>query len=187
MTREARAIFLGLLTLVVYAVSIFISDGSLVFPFPLNEFIFLIISLQFFWWNRTGNKFAGILTTAAGICAVLSTQFFWTFIYGPENMMDFMEGLTTDYFLIGFYALVLIAGIATMIRQKKGTALLFSALFVMAFISGVFYNYGLLLLLAYGCMIASTQVSKVFAPYHLLWILLFILELTKWLTFYLNS
>lgn len=187
MTRESRTLFLGILTLVVYATSIFISQGSFIFPFPLNEFIFLAVSSQFFLWNRGGNKLAGILTTTAGICAVLSTQFFWTFIYGPENMMEFMESLTTDYFLIGFYALVLISGIATILRQKKGMALLFSAFFILAFISGVYLNHPLLILLGYGFMVASTQISKVFVPYHLLWILLFILELTKVLTFVLNS
>lgn len=187
MTREARVLFVSILTLVVYAVSIFISQGSFIFPFPLNEFIFLGISAQFFWWNRRGNKWAGSIAIVAGICAVLSTQFFWTFLYSTESMEFLMDSLITDYCLIGFYVFVLIGGIATMIRQKKGIALLFSALFVLAFISGVFYNHALLLLLAYGFIVASTQLSKVFAPYHLLWILLFILKLTEWLTFFLNS
>ncbi|MCJ8292496.1 MAG: hypothetical protein HRT58_05135 [Crocinitomicaceae bacterium] len=187
MTREARALFLSMLTLVVYAVSIFISQGSFIFPFPLNEFIFLGISAQFFWWNRLGNKWAGSIAIVAGICAVLSKQFFWTFLYSTEAMEFFMDSLITDYCLLAFYVLVLIGAIATMIRQKKGIALLFSAFFVLAFISGVFYNHALLLLLAYGFMSVSTQLSKAFAPYHLLWILLFILKLTEWLTFFLNS
>ncbi len=187
MTQEARALFLGILTLVVYATSIFISQGSFIFPFPLNEFIFLSISLQFFWWNRRGNKLAGIVATTAGICAVLSTQFFWTFIYGSENMMHFMDGLATDYFLLSFYVLVLIGGLATMIRGKKGISLLFGAFFILAFISGIFLSHPLLLLLGYGFMALSTQLSKVFVPYHLLWILLFILKLTEWLTFFLNN
>lgn len=180
MTREARAIFLATLTLIVYTVSIFITDGSFIFPFPLNEFIFLAVSAQFFWWNRKGNKWAGILAISAGISAVLSTQFFWTFVYNTERMGTFMEGLTTDYFLIGFYVLVLLGGIATMIRQKKGIAPLFSAFFVLAFVSGVFLNNALLLLLAYGFMVVSTQLLKAFSPYHLLWGLLFILKLTEW-------
>lgn len=187
MTREARTLFLGTLTLIVYSVSIFINQGSFIFPFPLNEFIFLAIAAQFFWWNRNGNKLAGVLSVSAAICGVLSTQFFWSFLYGPENMIDFMEGLTTDYFLLGFYILVLIGGIATMIRQKNGIAIIFSGLFVLALFAGVMYNNPLILLLAYGFMVASTQITKVFGPYHLLWILLFILELTEWLTFFLNS
>lgn len=187
MTRETRTLFLGTLTLIVYSVSIFVSQGSFIFPFPLNEFIFLAIATQFFWWNKNGNKIAGLLATLAGICAVLSTQFFWTFVHGPENMTHFMEGLTTDYFLIGFYFLVLIGGIASMIRQKSGIALIFSGLFVLVFIIGVMNNNPLMLLLAYGFMIVSTQITKVFVPYHLLWILLFILKLTEWLTFFLNS
>jgi len=55
MTSEVRTLFLGILTLVVYAASIFITQGSLIFPFPLNEFIFLAISTQFFFVNWKGN------------------------------------------------------------------------------------------------------------------------------------
>jgi len=187
MTREARAIFLSTLTLVVYAGLIFINQGSFVFPFPLNEIVFLGVSLQFFWWNGRANKWAGILVSVAGICGVLSTQFFWTFFYGTKTMEFLTESMTTDYFLIAFYVLILIGGIATMARQKRGIALLFSAFFVLAFISGVFLNNSLLLIVAYGFMITSTQLAKAFAPYHLLWVLLFILKLMVLLTFVLKT
>ena len=71
MTREARTLFVGTLTLLVYSISIYVSQGSFIFPFPLNEFIFLAIAVQFFLWNRNGNKLAGILVTLAGVCAVV--------------------------------------------------------------------------------------------------------------------
>lgn len=187
MTREARAVFLGILTLIAYAVFIFVDQGSFIFPFPLNEFIFLIISAQFLWWNKRTHLWAGVLSIAAGITAVLSTQFFWTFIYGPENMMHFMEGLTTDRFTLVFYVLVLTGAIATMVQQKRGIALVFSGLFLVAFIAGVILNNLTLFLLGYGLMVASIQITKAFAPYHLLWVLLFVLKLTEWLTFSLNS
>lgn len=187
MTSEVRTIFLGILTLVVYAFSIFISEGAIIFPFPLNEFIFLAISIQFLYSNWSGNRFAGFLPIVAGICWVFSTQFFWSFFHTQEEMLEFMDDLTTDYFLITFYALILIGGITTMIKQNKGIALLLSGAFAIAFVSGVILNESLLLLIAYGSMIASTQITKVYAPYHLLWVLLFVLKLTEWLTFFLNS
>lgn len=187
MTREARAVFLGALTLVAYAVFVFIDFGSVIFPFPLNEFIFLAISAQFLWWNKRLQLWAGIIALIAGICALLSKQYVWSFIYGPENMIRFMDGLTTDYFTIGFYVLVLLGGIATMVQQKRGVALIFSGLFIIAFISGALLNNISLFLLSYGMMIASTQITKTFVPYNLLWVLLFFLKLTEWLTFHLNS
>ena len=187
MTREARALFLSILTLIVYAVSIFINQGALIFPFPLNEFIFLALALQFFWWNRARNRWPGILASIAGICAVMSTQFFWSFMYDTASMEIFMNSLTTDYFLLGFYVFLLVAGVFTLVKQKKGTALLLSSLFLASLIAGVFLNNALLVLLAFAFMTASTQLVKAFAPYHLLWILLLILKLTEWLTFVLNS
>lgn len=187
MTREVRTLFLGILTLVVYAASIFISQGSFIFPFPLNEFIFLAVSIQFLFLNWKKNRGPGLLAISAGICGVLSTQFFWTFILSQERMIEFMKGLTTDYFLLAFYALIVVAGVGTMLKQKKGIPLILSAMFLLAFVAGVLLNHSLLLLIAYACMIASTQVKKVYVPYHLLWVLLFVLELTKWLTFILNN
>ena len=187
MTREVRTLFLGVLTLIIYAVSIFISQGSLIFPFPLNEFIFLAIAGQFLFLNWSKSKVVGILPVIAGILGVLSTQFFWTFIYEQQEMVKFMDGLTTDYFLLSFYVLILIGAIATMIKQRSGLSLLLSTFFIIGFVAGVILNHPLLLLAAYGSMIASTQMKKVYSPYHLLWILLFVLKLTEWLTFILNS
>ena len=187
MTREVRALFLSILTLIVYAVSIFISSGALIFPFPLNEFIFLAVSLQFLWWNRTEGKWIGIYASFAGICAVLSTQFFWSFIYGHETMEFLMDSLITDLFLLGFYILVFIAGILTIVRQRTTTALFLGTCFAAAFIAGVAMNNPVLLLIAFALMVVSTQITKAFAPYHLLWILLFLLKTTEWLTFMINN
>ncbi len=187
MTSEARTLFLGVLTLVIYAVSVFISEGALIFPFPLNEFIFLAIAAQFFYLNWKGNKWVGLLSIFTGVFGVLSTQFFWTFFFSQKEMVEFMDGLTTDYCLLASYLFILIGGIATTIAQKKGAALLLSGLFILAFVASVILNHPLLMLLAHGSMVASTQIKKVYAPYHLLWILLFVLASTKWLTFFLNN
>jgi len=187
MTREVRTLFFGILTLVVYAVSIFATQGALIFPFPLNEFVFLAIAFSFLANNWREKKWIGLLPVVAGICGVLSTQFFWTFVYDPLEMMDFMKGLTTDYFLLAFFVLIFAGGIATIIKQRKGVAIILSGTFLWVFILGVYYNHPLLLMLAYACMVASTQIKKVFEPFHLLWILLFALKLMEWLTFLLNS
>ena len=187
MTREVRTLFLGVLTLVIYAVSIFISQGSFIFPFPLNEFIFLAIAGQFLFLNWNTSRAAGILSVIAGIFGVLSTQFFWTFLYEQGEMVEFMEGLTTDYFMLAFYVMVLIGGIATMVKQRSVKVLPLGIFFVIAFVAGVLLNHTVLLLVAYGIMITSTQIKKVYSPYHLLWILLLVLKFTEWLTFILNS
>ena len=187
MTQEAKTLFYGILTLVMYAASIFFTQGAFIFPFPLNEFVFLVIALSFLVLNWHKHKWVGMLPVVAGICGVLSTQIFWTFIYDQLEMIEFMKGLTTDYFLLAFYVLILIAGIATLIKQRTTLALVLGCIFLCAFVLGVLYNHPLFLLLAYASMIVSTQIRHVYAPFHLLWILLFALKLTEWLTFFLNS
>ena len=187
MTREVRALFLAVLTLLVYAVSIFVTSGALIFPFPLNEFIFLALSLQFLWWNHTAGKWIGLYATVAGLCAVFSTQFFWSFIYGNETLAFLIETPITDFFLLGFYVLLLFGGVFTIFKQLTALATVLGICFVLIFSVGVAINNAPLLLLAYTTMIVSTQITKSYAPFHLLWILLFILKATEWLTFLANS
>lgn len=182
MTRETRTIFVSVLTLILFAVSIFISQGSLIFPFPLNEFVFLAVAVQFFFWNSKTHSVAGITAVIGGIFAVLSTQFFWTFFFSPEEMLEFMAGLTTDYLQVGFYLIVLFAIVATLLRQKNTLAILLSTLSLIPFVLAAWSNNSLFFLLAYGLMVASTQVKTVYAPYHLLWVLLLALETTECLT-----
>lgn len=186
MTREARTIFVSVLTMILFAVSMFISQGSLIFPFPLNEFVFLAVAVQFFFWNSKTHPIAGITAIVGGIIAVLSTQFFWTFFYSPEEMMTFMDGLTTDYLQIGFYLIVFIAIVATFLKQNNTPAIFLSILSLIPFVLAAWSYNSFFFMLSYGLMVASTQVKTVYAPYHLLWVLLFALETTECLTVILN-
>ena len=43
MIREARLLFLVALTYLIYAASMFLDKGGILFPFPLNEAILLIV------------------------------------------------------------------------------------------------------------------------------------------------
>ena len=52
MTKEVRVLFLTALTLSVYAVSIYLNQGALIFPFPLNELILLVVAIQFAFWHH---------------------------------------------------------------------------------------------------------------------------------------
>ena len=45
MNREKRSVTLAILTLVVYASFLFYETGAILFPFPLNELIVLIVSI----------------------------------------------------------------------------------------------------------------------------------------------
>ena len=98
-----------------------------------------------------------------------------------------MDSLITDLFLLGFYVLVFIAGILTIVKQRTTTTLFLGTCFAAAFIAGVAMNNPVLLIIGFASVVASTQITKAFAPYHLLWILLFLLKTTEWLTFMINN
>ena len=51
MNREKRTIFLVVLTLLAYGFSIFKDQGSFILPFPIFDFILIIIAIQFAFWK----------------------------------------------------------------------------------------------------------------------------------------
>lgn len=185
MTRESRVIFLTTAMLFAYAAWALFENGGFIFPIPLNETIFVVVALIFFFINLD-KKLMGIYAVITGILWLLTTQFFWSFIFGHQTMEFYQESLVTDYCYLGFSILLLIAGIYSGIQQKKWLGYIFLALFVVSLIGSVALNNSLLLLAAFGFMAISTQIYKAAAPFHLLWLLLFILKSTEWLSYILN-
>lgn len=185
MTREIRTLFLAGLTLVIYAVSIFLDKGAFLFPFPLNEVLFLAISIQFFYWNRRPIA-PGIISILAGLLWVLSNQFFWEIILPHEQTASFLAGSTTDWLLTAFYTILLIAGSIASIRQKSLTGVILGVLFASLLVFSILWGEHWALLAALVCMTTSVLIKPTFVPYHLLWPLLLFLEATKWISLVVN-
>ena len=184
MTREGQILFLAVLTLVVYAASIYLEKGMLLFPFPLNEIVFFIVALQFAWWNRTRTA---IYIVVVSTLWVLSTPFFWSLVYGHQMMEAWSKNLLTDYFLLSFYMLVLTAGIIQSIRQKTRLTSVFGAVFLFTLCTGVWTSEPWLILLAAASMAISSFIRPVFQPFHLLWLLFALLKGTEVISFTLHS
>lgn len=185
MKREDRLIFLTALILVVYAVSIFMSYGSLVFPLPLNEFILLIVGFQFFWWNKE-QGFPALLVLLIGLFAVLGSQVFWSMLLPEIAMQSMMDSYLIDLFtILSFFCIILFA-ISQSLRQKTALSLGLSSLFAVAFLFGEIFNYPTVVLASYAVMIVSNIHKPVFQPLNLIWILLFILKGSEIISFLIN-
>ena len=100
MNREKRTIFLVVLTLVTYGISIFLDKGSFILPFPIFDFILIVVALQFAFWNWrdifTFRKWYFYLYFLAILVKLSTNQILWSIILDDKDLAIFNETLVLD-------------------------------------------------------------------------------------------
>ncbi len=185
MTRESRVILLAVLTLLAFAVLIYIEKGAFVPPLPLFELTFLIATVQIAWWNKE-KVVPAILSVTTGIFLVLSTQLFWTFFFNVEKLTTFLNGPLPQLFRLVFILLTIVGSIFSAFKQKALVPSILSGLFLLITTVSLFEYHDWMPVLAYALMVVSTKIRSAYQPFDQLWTLLFILEGIKWVTFILH-
>jgi hypothetical protein len=81
MLKEKRTIVLVILTIFIYAITLYFEINSFIFPFPIFDFIILILAFQFGVWNLKDivslRKWYIILYFSALITRLLTNPLFW--------------------------------------------------------------------------------------------------------------
>lgn len=112
MYREKRTIWLVILTLFIYASNIYFEFNSFVLPFPIFDFILIIIALQFAFWNRkdliTFRKWYFYIYFITLAFKLLMNPILWGFFLDEISMEKFLDKNYLEYFKI-FYTLLSIA------------------------------------------------------------------------------
>lgn len=186
MIREVRLIFLVLLTYLAYALVNLVISGAFIFPFPLNGIVLFVVSFQFTYWHRQ-QTFTAANIMAIGVFAVLMNLLYWEMILPFESMVSFAESLWTDFFELSFDLAILIFAIRSSLNQNRLQGFILGTLFLALFLIAVFYNLSIFYCLAYATMVLSTYLKPAYAPLHLYWSLLLILEGARLFTFWLNQ
>lgn len=173
MIREERAVLLGILTLIGFAFLVFLEFGSFIYPFPLNEIVYLIVSIQFFIWNRREYGLVSSLFVGAAISALLASEFFWSLFVDQETWELLYHGFWLDIFKLMNLAITLILmffSLRTVISNvySRSWTLLIPITF---FIASAPYD-PILETIAYIAMGIVAFIWKPFAPTHQLWVLL---------------
>ena len=182
MKREERAVFLALLTLISYATIMYFEKGALIFPFPLNEVIFLIIALQFSVWQWKNHSFQLVLILFTALFGLISTQFFWSLLLDVKSMELLVNSVILDilrityYFFLGLWAFYFIIG--TSIKSRFYLAFGFIAVECLLILSPSLLFESLLL----TAIAAFGLIYKTRAPIYLLWVLLASLQVLKFIT-----
>jgi hypothetical protein len=112
MNRERRSLFLVVLTLVTYGLSIFFDHGSFILPFPIFDFILLIVSLQFAFWNwrdiLSFRKWYFYVYFIAILTKILTNQLLWSFFLDDQDLTIFNNELWIDTFRLAFFVEILL-------------------------------------------------------------------------------
>ena len=182
MKREERAVFLVLLTLISYAAIMYFDKGAFIFPFPLNEVIFLIIALQFSVWQWNNHRIQLIIILVAALFGLISTQFFWSFLLDAKSMEEIVNSVTLDilkisyYFFIGLWAFYYIVGSAIKSRYYFAFGFIAAECLLISSPSLLFE------MLIFTSLASFGWKYKIYTPIHLLWVLLAVLQLLKFMT-----
>ena len=184
MIKEQRAVFLCVLTLLVYALTIFFEKGFFAFPFPLNESVLFVMSMAFFNWNSGESKRFVFLFGFAIFFRLLSQVFIWSFILSEQNFDLFEKTFVFDLFY-GIYLILLIYFSLSFFKAKKKKIIVLSkglviVLLLISFIVPEIEFFALTLITIVSFYLKRNE------PVHFLIILFFILELFKVITYLSN-
>jgi hypothetical protein len=113
MYREKRTVFLVVLTLLAYGFSIFMDQGSFILPFPIFDFILVLVAIQFSIWNwrdiLTFRKWYFYFYFLAILFKLLTNQILWSVILDDKDLAIFTETLVLDSLKLIHLLLLVIA------------------------------------------------------------------------------
>ncbi len=179
---ERKFVVLTILTYLVCGAYSWLTQGLLVFPFPLNEYIFLGAAL----WMGARNfredpiKWLVAVLTLSGLFGVLSTEFFWSFFIKTDDLIDGRMAMYTDSFNVLYYLGIVVAMILSVIRSDKRFAAFIAIPAIVLLIIGWIINnvwLGVSGIVIFGGW-SFTQLKS--RPLYYIWVLLAVLELFKW-------
>lgn len=182
MTREARTVFLVVLTLLFYAFYYLFFYQTFIFPFPLNESIVFGVSLQFAVWNWKINRILLISCLAYTFLNLLSTQFFWSFFLKDTSLLELSE---SDFLLIiNLIAFIPLLGWIYCYCKEVSNSTKFLLLGIAAFglFSANLFNLQILQILVFVSLFYLGIRSSNKGTNHYLWLLMAILGGLKMIT-----
>ena len=186
MTQEGKTVTLASTTVFMYGLVSYLQFNQVIFPFPLNEIIFLIASVLFARIHFKNSPKKISLIIALGLLNVLSYEFYWNIFLSNDNMLSFSKSCATDIFKL-FYYIGLIAWIISTFNEIEiNYRKYFSLLPITLLLTGSIFSEELTPFYSQAVILLSLSFVFIFVfsklkqyPIHYLWVLLFILELTK--------
>lgn len=182
MTRESRTIALACLTLIVFATVSFLKDGSIIFPFPINVFIYFAVSVQFLIWHYK-RGWLPVLFVISSLFGFLGTMFFWEIVLSHEQLEIFYGYTFVDWSLILSQLFLIIAGIIFIRKHTKNFYRVIFAIGLIIQTYGIVTDDIRLQVVGLGVLLLLNSLKPVQQPFQWIWTLLFVLDFSEWLTY----
>lgn len=190
MNKDVKTLVIAVLTLMVYALGIFITYGTFLFPIPLNPFIFFLVALIFVYRHgkKRKKRITAIIVLLVGIFGVLSSGVLWDLLLSIEAIEKLFPQNKAQWLKVIYGVLVFIWGTSTLLNRRRTLPILLTVtgmgLFCLGFF-GVYDPYNIFIMIGFALVVLSNFIKPVQRPFHLLWILLLFLEVSEWVTLHL--
>ena len=180
MIREERSVLLSILTLIGFSFLIYLEFGTFIYPFPLNEVVFLIVSLQFMWWHFRDHGLHLITVVLTAIFGLLASSFFWSIFMDHDSWELLYHGIWLDVFKLGnLIGMLIWMSMSLRLLIKNNVKRSWTILFPCLLIFGSLPYDPVIETIALSGMAIVSIIWKPQSPLHLLWALLAGLQLLK--------
>jgi hypothetical protein len=171
MGREARIVFLSLLTILLYGLIILLEKGFLVLPFPLFDSIVFIVGIRFLFWadNRKTRLVLGLFLSAI-LFAIASKPFVLEIFINGQDLEIFIASIWPEVFKL-VQLILLIVFFGALIRPKKMPEWLSFGLLLALLIASQIPMITFLAYIPFSVLVIYLYLRKVMLPIYYLFIL----------------
>jgi hypothetical protein len=179
MGREARIVFLSLLTILLYGFIILLEKGFLVLPFPLFDSIVFIAGIRFLFWaeNRKTRIVLGLFLSAL-LFVIASKPFMLEIFIDGQNLEIFIASIWPEVFKL-VQLLLLIVLFGALIRPKKILEWLSFCSLLALLIASQMPMIAFLAFIQFSVLVIYLYLSKAMLPIYYLFILKASLDLLE--------
>ncbi len=171
MGREARIVFLSLLTILLYGLIILLEKGFLVLPFPLFDSIVFIVGIRFLFWaeDQKTRVILGLFLSAI-LFAIASKPFVLEIFINGQDLEIFNASIWPDVFKL-VQLLLLIVFFGALIRPKKILEWLSFCSLLALLIASQMPMIAFLAFIPFSVLVIYLYLSKAMLPIYYLFIL----------------
>ena len=179
MGREARIVFLSLLTILLYGFIILLEKGFLVLPFPLFDSIVFIVGIRFLFWadNRKTRLVLGLFLSAL-LFKIASKTFVLEIFIDGQNLEIFIASIWPDVFKL-MHLVLLIVLFGALIRPKKMMEWVSFCLLLALVIASQIPIVAFLTFIPFSVLVLYLYLNKAMVPIYYLFILKASLDLLE--------
>jgi len=179
MGREARIVFLSLLTILFYGFIILLEKGFLVLPFPLFDSIVFIAGIRFILWadNRKTRLVLGLFLSAI-LFAIASKPFVLEIFMNGQDLEIYQASIWPDVFKL-VQLLLLIVFFGALIRPKKMQEWIIFSLLLGLLVASQIPMIAFLTYLPFSILVIYLYLRKEMLPIYYLFILKASLDLLE--------